>query len=85
MVYVYGFAGLRDYDGRLCFGPRIPETLNSIRFQLMIRDQVLQVDANQKSTRYWLREGTGLSVWHEGEELKLDPSRPSIKRNVDLP
>ena len=27
MVFVYGFAGLRDYDGRLGFTPRITDRL----------------------------------------------------------
>ena len=32
MIFVYGFAGLRDYAGQLCFSPRIPSRWNDYGF-----------------------------------------------------
>jgi alpha,alpha-trehalose phosphorylase len=84
MVYVYGFAGLHDYDGRLSFQPRMPAMLDRIRFQLTFRDHVVEVETSRNSTSYLLRVGTGLSIWHEGDEVKLSSSMPSVKSNFDI-
>ena len=43
MIFVYGFAGLRDYTGQLCFSPRIPSVLERLRFQLIFKEQVIEV------------------------------------------
>ena len=76
MLYVYGFAGLRDYDGCLSFRPRLPETLERLRFSLIFRDHVLEVDASRHSTRYRLCQGSRLSIRHEDEEIQLSSERP---------
>ena len=76
MIFVYGFAGLRDYTGQLCFRPRIPRTLQRLRFQLIFNTQVLEVDASRTATRYTLRKGSGLTIQHEGHAIRLSPDEP---------
>jgi alpha,alpha-trehalose phosphorylase len=77
MIFVYGFAGMRDYTGQLCFSPRIPPTLERLRFQLIMKGQVLEVDASRHATQYTLREGSGITIKHEEEEIKLTRDHPS--------
>ena len=77
MIFVYGFAGLRDYTGQLCFSPRIPSVLERLRFQLIFKEQVIEVDASRQTTRYTLRQGSGLTIKHEEEEIKLTVENPS--------
>jgi alpha,alpha-trehalose phosphorylase len=76
MILVYGFAGLRDDDGRLSFNPRLPRTIQRLRFPLAIRGQRLQVELNEQSATYLLQEGTQLSIVHQGEELHLSQGTP---------
>ena len=76
MVFVYGFAGLRDYDGRLSFKPRITDRLERLRFTLTVRGQVLEIDIGRNATTYTLQEGTGLVITHEGQDIELSPGKP---------
>ena len=76
MVFVYGFAGLRDYDGRLRFKPRIPDRIEKLRFRLTMHGQVLEVDAGPNSTTYTLHEGSGLIITHEDRDIELSRGKP---------
>lgn len=77
MIFAYGFAGMRDYKGRLSFKPRIPHALERLRFQIIFRGQVLEVDASRMNTRYTLRSGSGLTITHEEYDIQLSPEAPS--------
>jgi alpha,alpha-trehalose phosphorylase len=79
MVTVYGFAGFRDHRGRFSFQPRPTVGLDRLRFPLTIRGQILDVEITQESATYTLREGDGLTIWHEEEELALRPGAPLTK------
>jgi len=80
MIFVYGFAGLRDYGGQLCFWPALPDVLHCIRFQLVYQGQSLEVNVGQERTEYRLKHGTGLTIRHEEEEVKLSADNPSMQR-----
>jgi alpha,alpha-trehalose phosphorylase len=73
MAMVYGFAGMRDYGGKLSFDPRLFEGPGGIRFPLTIRGQRLEVDLNaeERTATYRLREGSALEIEHEGKPVKL--------------
>jgi len=74
---VYGFAGMRDHEGRISFNPRpLPGKAKRIRFPLRIRGQVLEVDVGRESVTYSLREGGSLVIRHEDEEIRLSPGIP---------
>ncbi len=80
MVTVFGFAGFRDHRGRFSFQPRPTEGLERMAFPLTIRGQILDVEITRQTATYTVREGEGLAIWHEDEELRLEPgvavSRP---------
>jgi alpha,alpha-trehalose phosphorylase len=71
MVMVYGFAGMRDYGGRLTFDPHLPRQLRKLRFPLEIKGQELVVEMGENTATYLLRKGAGLAIVHEGEEVLL--------------
>jgi alpha,alpha-trehalose phosphorylase len=71
MVMVYGFAGLRDDDGRLSFDPRLPDTIQRLQFPLTVRGQRLEIEISENSATYRLQEGTNLVIFHQGKELEL--------------
>ncbi len=76
MVVVYGFAGMRDFDGHLTFRPRMPKELKSIRFPLTVRGQRLDVAIDHDSATYTLQEGTELLIEHFDEKVVLAPGVP---------
>lgn len=78
LALVYGLGGLRDYGGQIRFEPNVPENVESIRFPLTIRGQVIEVDARPSGTTYTLREGAGLEIEHQGQTVKLEPGK-SVK------
>jgi len=80
MVFVYGFAGLRDYSGTLSFRPTLPEPLGSLRFRLMFEGQSLEIDVGYDATRYTLKAGSGLTLNHEDQDFRLSPTGPSVVR-----
>jgi alpha,alpha-trehalose phosphorylase len=70
-VIVYGFAGMRDHGGRLSFTPRLPRQLRRLGFSLRVGESVLAGDLGQDGATYVLREGSELTIVHQGEELRL--------------
>ena len=54
---VYGFAGLRDDDGRISFAPRLPGVWSRLRFRLLIGDALLQVTLTGHAATYELLAG----------------------------
>jgi alpha,alpha-trehalose phosphorylase len=76
MVAVYGFAGMRDYNGQLSFRPCLPKPVSRLRFPLMLREQRLVVDVSSDSVTYELMEGAGLQITHEDQEIKLTKGHP---------
>src|SRR5215475_4514663 len=79
MVFTYGFAGLRDYDGTLSFRPhRPPEAQSSFRFPLTYRGQVLEVEITPETTTYLLREGEAMSIRHRDEDITLSAANRTV-------
>ncbi|WP_051979366.1 glycoside hydrolase family 65 protein [Edaphobacter aggregans] len=89
MGLVYGIAGMREQNGRLTFHPRLARIedllrmegvlrIEGLRFNLTIQGQLLTVDIDEHTGQatYHLREGTGLTIVHLEEELKLEPGKP---------
>ncbi|HEY9669243.1 MAG TPA: glycosyl hydrolase family 65 protein, partial [Coleofasciculaceae cyanobacterium] len=76
MVAVYGFAGMRDYNGHLSFHPKLPETVKRLRFPLTIQGQRLEVDIQEETATYLLRQGTQLAIAHQGKDIQLLEGMP---------
>jgi alpha,alpha-trehalose phosphorylase len=71
MLCVHGFAGLREYGGRLSFNPRLPKGLKSLQFPLSVRGCVLEVEIKAQAATYRLREGEQLTFQHWEQEITL--------------
>jgi alpha,alpha-trehalose phosphorylase len=86
MMLVYGFGGLRDYDGTLSFRPQRPlEGQASLRFPITWRGRVLDVEITPDSTTYTLREGDALTIRHEDEDITLTRDCPAVVRPTVQP
>ena len=80
MAIVYGFAGMRDHDGKISFRPQIPENVDGARISLTIRGQRLDVEFDREAVRYILRDGEALTIYHEEEEVSLTKEVPVAER-----
>ena len=83
MMLTYGLGGLRDDDGMLSFWPRrAPEDNAILRFPVAYRGQRLEVEIGLETVTYALREGEGLVIRHETEEVQLTREQPLAVRPV---
>ena len=79
---IYGFAGMRDYNGRLSFDPRLPKAWSHLRFALRYRGAAISVSATKDEVVYDLDPGeangaAAVTIEHRGRELLLEAGRPA--------
>ncbi|NNF83792.1 MAG: glycoside hydrolase family 65 protein, partial [Deltaproteobacteria bacterium] len=83
MVITYGFAGMREKDGRLSFRPRLPRNAKSggFKFRVVIRGQMLEINFDRETDKvtYLLVEGSRLTIEHYGEEMNLAAGVPVVR------
>ncbi|HZD68631.1 MAG TPA: glycosyl hydrolase family 65 protein [Actinomycetes bacterium] len=78
---VFGFGGVRDFDGHLSFTPNLPHTWNALAFSLRFCDRQIRVRLTHDEERYLIDEGAPLEVTIRGESHLLSPGAPvAIKR-----
>ncbi|MGD0925712.1 MAG: glycosyl hydrolase family 65 protein [Streptosporangiaceae bacterium] len=70
---VFGFGGVRDFDGRLSFDPRLPRAWNELAFSLRFCGRQLRVKLTNDEERYLVEEGDPLTVLVRGESHLLSP------------
>ncbi|TQN43031.1 alpha,alpha-trehalose phosphorylase [Blastococcus colisei] len=73
-VAVAGFGGLRDHNGELTFGPRLPERITRMRFRVVYRGRRLTVTVTHDSATYRLEDGEPLDIRHHGRQVTVDHS-----------
>ena len=85
MVFVYGFAGMRDYYGHLSFRPRLPSVFRRLSFPLRVRSRELTVtlERDSKTITYLLRKGHDLAVTHFSERIPLTEGKP-VTREIEI-
>ena len=75
---VFGFGGVRDFDGRLSFDPRLPRTWNELAFSLRFRGRQLRIKLSHDEERYLVETGDPLNVLIRGESHLLGPGTPVV-------
>ncbi len=71
MGLVFGFGGVRDFDGSLTIDPRLPSRFRSLGFSLRFHDRQIRVRLTHDRERYWLTEGAPLEVVIRGRPCTL--------------
>ena len=71
MSLVFGFGGVRDYDGQLSIDPRLPRRWHSLEFSLRFHDRQLRVTVNHDEEQYLLVEGEPLELTIRGGSYTL--------------
>jgi trehalose/maltose hydrolase-like predicted phosphorylase len=72
---VYGFAGMRDYDGKLSFAPKLPANWKSLRFRVLHQGSLLEVTLTHDAATYLLMTGKAMVVSHRGKATVLETGR----------
>ena len=73
---VFGFGGVRDFDGRLSFAPRLPRAWNQLAFSLRFCGRQLRIKLTHDEEHYLVEEGEPLNVLIRGESHLLSPENP---------
>jgi alpha,alpha-trehalose phosphorylase len=76
MALVFGFGGVRDYDGKLTFEPRLPNRWRSLNFSLRFHDRQLRVSLTAEREVYLVDEGEPLEVTIRGKPYTLTLGEP---------
>jgi alpha,alpha-trehalose phosphorylase len=79
---VFGFGGVRDFDGQLSFAPNLPRGWKELAFSLHFRDRQIRVQLTHEEERYLVDKGAPLKIVIRGESHLLSPGTPvAIKRS----
>jgi alpha,alpha-trehalose phosphorylase len=76
MALVFGFGGVRDFDGQLTIDPRLPRRLSSLGFSLRFHDRQLRVRLSHVDEQYSLDEGDPLELVIRGTRHRLTIDAP---------
>ena len=75
---VFGFGGVRDFDGQLSFSPRLPHAWNELAFSLRFSQRQFRVRLTHDEERYLVEEGEPLNVLIRGEPHLVSPDNPVV-------
>jgi alpha,alpha-trehalose phosphorylase len=78
MSIVFGFGGVRDFDGELTIDPRLPASWRRLRFPIRFQDRQLVVELAHDTECFELVEGEPLTVAIRGEEHRLAAGEPLV-------
>jgi alpha,alpha-trehalose phosphorylase len=76
MALVFGFGGVRDFDGRLAIDPKLPRRFGYLAFSLRFHDRQLRVTLRHDVEEYLVDEGDALEVEIRGRRCTLLPGEP---------
>ncbi len=73
---VYGFAGLRAFNGTLRFAPYLPGHWSHYRFMVRAQGRQLEINVDGSGVTYRLRSGEALTVLHHDRAVMLTAEQP---------
>jgi len=76
MAFVFGFGGVRDFDGQLTIDPRLPPRFRSLGFSLRFHDRQLRVQLSDVGEQYTLEEGEPLDIVIRGVPQRIAVGQP---------
>ncbi|MEE8441466.1 MAG: glycosyl hydrolase family 65 protein, partial [Spirochaetia bacterium] len=79
---VYGFAGMRDYQGNLSFQPVLPREWTRLQFRILRRGTPLEITVAPKVTSYRLPSGGRVDFTHNGLPVSLSGTEGVERPNL---
>ncbi len=71
MAITMGFAGMRNYEGKLHFAPYLPNGWEGYHFKVKFKDRVIEIRVGEEVC-YRLLKGEALTIFHRGNPLHLE-------------
>ncbi len=68
---IFGFAGMRDYHGRITFDPRLPKDWEAMRFPLQIRESRVRVLLERDAITFDMEFGGPLELEVRGRKYEV--------------
>lgn len=78
MMFVFGFAGLANTEGRTEFSPNLPEEMLRLSFSVTILGNLIEVNLDHSEARYTLKKGDGIALCHSGADFEISPESPTF-------
>ncbi len=78
LALVFGFAGVRDFDGTLSFDPSVPPQVSELDVPLRFQDRQLRYVLTADEERYVCEEGEPLDVTIRGKPHTLRVGEPVV-------
>ena len=75
---VYGFGGMRDYNGDISFDPRLPQEWSYLRFGFALRGSRIRAELTPDRITFTLEEGPGGIITVRGQEIEVSGSDPVL-------
>src|SRR5947199_3085388 len=82
---VFGFGGVRDFDGDLSFEPALPRVWKSLSFSLRFCQRQIRVQLTHEEERYLIEEGGPLTITVRGEQHLQNSGTPITVQWVTSP
>jgi alpha,alpha-trehalose phosphorylase len=75
-ILAYGFGGMRDYNGKITFDPRLPESWAGLTFQVTLRGTRLKVDLTSHEIAFTVVEGESVALSVRGDNFIVVAGTP---------
>jgi alpha,alpha-trehalose phosphorylase len=75
-ILAHGFAGMRDYNGKITFDPRLPASWPGLTFQITLRGTRVKVDLTNREITFTIAEGDSVELWVRGEPVIVSAGKP---------
>jgi alpha,alpha-trehalose phosphorylase len=85
LALVFGFGGLRDFDGDVRISPRLPTDWISLAYSVRVGGRQLRVRLTHEQESYLVDEGEALAVSVRGERHVLEPGVPLVVQPDPVP
>jgi beta-phosphoglucomutase len=83
LCVVYGFAGMRAYQGKLQFSPFLPDQWDNYQFSICFKGLSLHVRVSKSATEYTLVAGDRLDLTDRGRVIRLTADMPTQAVNTN--
>jgi alpha,alpha-trehalose phosphorylase len=74
---VFGFGGLRDYNGRLSLDPRLPRSWEGLTFRICRHGSRLRVHLAPGAVELAVEDGSEVEIDVRGKLVAVSPDRPA--------
>lgn len=73
---VYGFAGLRDYNGVITFDPRLPASWHALSFKITVRGTRVRVELEADKIAFQIESGDSAEFAVRGQPVTVTAAEP---------